>query len=99
LIVGTMLFAINQLDVVVAGHAMTTTWIKIAVTYLVPFCVSNIGLLIGCRQHPGPDHAGPAVGQDQSPRKTEGLNASAVSVLSLVDLPLPAPDRISRAKG
>jgi hypothetical protein len=65
LIVGTILFAINQLDVVVAGHATTTTWIKIAVTYLVPFCVSNIGLLIGRRQHANPDHAGPAAdGED-----------------------------------
>ncbi|MCA1695242.1 MAG: nitrate/nitrite transporter NrtS [Actinobacteria bacterium] len=62
LVVGTILFAINQLDVVVAGHATTTTWIKIAVTYLVPFCVSNIGLLIGCRRHPAPDRAGPAAG-------------------------------------
>ena len=63
LIVGTLLFAINQLDVVIAGHATTATWIKIAVTYLVPFCVSNIGLLIGWRPHPGPDRAGPAAGQ------------------------------------
>ena len=51
LIVGTLLFAINQLDVVLAGHANATTWIKIGATYLVPFCVANIGLLIGCRRH------------------------------------------------
>lgn len=50
LIVGTVLFAINQLDVVLAGHATAATWVKIGVTYLVPFCVSNIGLLIGCRR-------------------------------------------------
>ncbi len=64
LIVGTMLFAINQLDVVVAGHATTTTWIKIAVTYLVPFCVSNIGLLIGFRQYPSRARAEPAAERD-----------------------------------
>jgi hypothetical protein len=46
-IVGTILFAINQLDVVLAGHATTVVWIKIGATYLVPFCVSNIGLLVG----------------------------------------------------
>jgi hypothetical protein len=50
LVVGTVLFAINHLDVVLAGHASTETWVKTALTYLVPFCVSNIGLLIGCRQ-------------------------------------------------
>lgn len=49
LIVGTVLFAINQLNVVLAGHATTLTWIKTGATYLVPFCVSNIGLLIGSR--------------------------------------------------
>ena len=50
LIVGTLLFAINQLDVVLAGHATAGTWIKAAVTYLVPFAVANIGLLLGCRR-------------------------------------------------
>jgi len=53
LIVGTVLFAINQLDTVLAGHATTATWVKTGLTYLVPFCVANIGLLLGChRQHP-----------------------------------------------
>lgn len=50
LIVGTILFAINQLDVVLTGHATATTWVKIGMTYIVPFCVSNVGLLIGCRR-------------------------------------------------
>lgn len=47
LVVGTILFAINQLDVVLRGAADTVTWIKTAVTYLVPFCVSSAGLLVG----------------------------------------------------
>ncbi len=46
LVVGTLLFAINQLDVVVRGDATTAVWIKSAVTYLVPFGVSNVGVLI-----------------------------------------------------
>jgi hypothetical protein len=46
-IVGTILCVINQLDVILAGQATTTTWIKIGITYLVPFCVANIGILIG----------------------------------------------------
>ena len=50
LIVGTALFAINQLDVVLRGDATATVWLKSAVTYLVPFTVSNLGLLVGRRR-------------------------------------------------
>ena len=50
LCVGTILFAINHLDEVWTGRATLATWIKGAVTYLVPFAVSNIGLLIGSRR-------------------------------------------------
>lgn len=49
LLVGTVLFAINQLDVVIAGRATQGTWLKIALTYLVPFCVANYGLVVGAR--------------------------------------------------
>ncbi len=49
LVVGTVLFCINQLDVVARGDATTAVWIKVAVTYLVPFGVSNAGVLIGSR--------------------------------------------------
>lgn len=50
LIVGTVLFAINQLDTALAGNANASTWIKTGLTYLVPFCVANIGLLFGSRR-------------------------------------------------
>lgn len=50
LLVGTILFVINQLDVVLRGEATLATWIKGAVTYLVPFIVSNIGVLVGSRR-------------------------------------------------
>jgi hypothetical protein len=46
LVVGTVLFAINQLNVVLAGHATPVVWIKTGVTYLVPFVVANVGILI-----------------------------------------------------
>ena len=49
LLVGTVLFAINQLDTVIGGRATPVTWLKIALTYLVPFCVANYGLLVGVR--------------------------------------------------
>ena len=48
-VVGTVLFAINHLDEVVNGKVTRVLWIKIAVTYLVPFTVSNLGLLVGSR--------------------------------------------------
>lgn len=50
LIVGTVLFCINQLDVVLRGDATASVWIKSAVTYLVPFCVSNAGVLVATRR-------------------------------------------------
>jgi len=50
LIVGTVLFAINQLDVVLRGDATTATWVKGAVTYVVPFVVANLGVLTATRE-------------------------------------------------
>ena len=50
LIVGTVLFCINQLDVVVEGHAASVVWAKSAITYLVPFCVANAGVLVATRR-------------------------------------------------
>ena len=50
LVVGTILFCINQLDVVVRGEATAVVWVKTAVTFLVPFCVSNAGVLVASRR-------------------------------------------------
>jgi hypothetical protein len=49
-IVGTVLFAINQLDVVLRGDATAVVWWKIGATYCVPFVVSNLGVLIASRR-------------------------------------------------
>ncbi len=49
MVVGTILFAINQLDVVLRGQATSVVWLKVGLTYLVPFCVSNAGILIAAR--------------------------------------------------
>ena len=51
LIVGSILCAINQLDVVLRGGADAGVAIKIALTYCVPFCVSNYGVLVATRRH------------------------------------------------
>jgi hypothetical protein len=51
LAVGVILTAINQLDVIASGDATTTTWIKCALNFVVPFVVSNLGLLSGRAEH------------------------------------------------
>ena len=51
-IVGTILFSINQLDVVVRGKATAVVWLKSGLTYLVPFCVSNAGVLVASHRRP-----------------------------------------------
>ncbi len=49
-IVGTIVFSINHLDEVIAGRATAVTWLKGIVTCIVPFCVSNLGVLIASRR-------------------------------------------------
>jgi hypothetical protein len=49
LVVGTVLFCINQLDIVLRGDATAVVWLKSAVTYLVPLCVSNAGVLVASK--------------------------------------------------
>jgi hypothetical protein len=52
--VGTVLFCINQLDVVLRGQATALVWFKTGLTYVVPFVSSNIGILIAThRPSPG----------------------------------------------
>jgi hypothetical protein len=48
-VVGTILTAINQADVIARGDATSTTLAKAALNYVVPFVVSNLGLLAGKR--------------------------------------------------
>ena len=47
LVVGVVLTAINQADVIASGDATATTWLKCALNFVVPFIVSNLGLLSG----------------------------------------------------
>ncbi len=53
LVVDSVLFCINQLDVVMRGNASTATWVKGAITYVVPFVVSNLGVLVASRRRVG----------------------------------------------
>ena len=49
-VIGTILFLINQGDVVFDGRATAATWAKIGLSYLVPFLVSNYGIVVGSRR-------------------------------------------------
>ncbi len=49
LAVGIVLTAINQLDVILRGEGTAVTWIKCGMNFVVPFIVSNLGLLSGRR--------------------------------------------------
>jgi hypothetical protein len=48
-VVGTILTAINQGDVLASGDATEVTAVKICMNFVVPFVVSNLGLLAGSR--------------------------------------------------
>ena len=52
LLVGAILFAINQLDVVLKGKATAFVWFKVGLTFVVPFCVSNLGILVATKRQP-----------------------------------------------
>jgi hypothetical protein len=53
LIVGSTFFAMNQLGLVLAGHATGLVWLKVALTYITPLLVSNFGVLSATRRSAG----------------------------------------------
>lgn len=48
-VVGSVLFCLNHLNELLEGHATAMVWVESGITYLVPFVVSNIGVLIATR--------------------------------------------------
>lgn len=50
LVVGTLLTAVNQGAVIVAGDATLATWLRTAANYLIPYTVASIGYLTPFRQ-------------------------------------------------
>lgn len=62
MVVGTILFIINQLDVVLRGDTTAIVWAKILITYFVPFGVCNYGVLVSTRRRVETDYVprGPA---------------------------------------
>ncbi len=51
-VVGTVLSLVNQGAVISGGQADGGTWVRVAVNYLVPFCVASVGFL-AARRAPG----------------------------------------------
>ena len=47
LVVGVVLTAINQGGVIAGGDATAATWVRCVLNFVVPFLVSNAGLLSG----------------------------------------------------
>ncbi|MHB8718664.1 MAG: nitrate/nitrite transporter NrtS [Candidatus Dormibacteria bacterium] len=55
-LVGTILLVVNQLDTVLEGHIGYGLLLKAVLTYIVPFLVSNYGVLAATRRHdPAPN--------------------------------------------
>jgi hypothetical protein len=49
-VVGPILTVINQGDVLLSGPHTTKTWLKIGLTFLVPYCVSTFASVQAMRQ-------------------------------------------------
>jgi hypothetical protein len=49
-IVGIVLAIINHGDHILLGTMTTTNWIKILITFCVPFCVSSISSVLAIRR-------------------------------------------------
>lgn len=52
-VVGTVLSAANQGDVLVSGDATIQTWLRIAFNYAVPYVVASLGFLSAYRRLDG----------------------------------------------
>lgn len=51
-VVGTLLVGINQGSVLADGHLGWVVWVRMVLDYLIPACVSTMGVLAGSRRAP-----------------------------------------------
>jgi hypothetical protein len=49
-VVGSLLVTINQGGTLASGHVGWVVWVRVALDYLVPACVSTMGVLAGSRR-------------------------------------------------
>jgi len=82
-IVGTIFFSMNQLGIVLSGRATALVWLKVALTYLTPLCVSNIGILSATRRVP-------IVPEVKAPAKRRALAVTGIAAALLVILAVAA---------
>lgn len=52
-VVGSILAAINHGDALLSGEATTTEWIKVVLTFLVPYCVATFASVQAIRRSAG----------------------------------------------
>lgn len=50
LVVGTVLSLVNQSNRIFGGTMTAMVWAKVALNYVVPFCVSSVGFLSATRR-------------------------------------------------
>jgi hypothetical protein len=50
-VVGSLLVAINQGGTLASGHVGWVVWVRVALDYLVPTCVSTLGVLAGSKRN------------------------------------------------
>ena len=53
MLVGSILAVINHGDALLSGDASATVWIKIALTFVVPYCVATFASVQAIRQRSG----------------------------------------------
>ena len=49
-VVGSLLVAINEGGALASGHVGWVVWVRVALDYLIPACVSTMGVLAGSRR-------------------------------------------------
>jgi len=53
LVIGTLFVTMNQLELIVSGHASVIVWLKVGLTYVTPLIVSNLGILSATHRRSG----------------------------------------------
>ena len=49
-VVGSLLVVINEGGTLASGHVGWVVWVRVALDYLIPVCVSTLGVLAGSRR-------------------------------------------------
>lgn len=58
LLVGSILAAINHGDALITGNATATVWVKIVLTFVVPYCVATFASVQAIRERARTESSG-----------------------------------------